>query len=148
MPSRIRGSGNVTDVSMGVNGRRPHSHGVLRSLFRVVTTTSVLHSLPGLSTKILDVRGFDSSKILRLRGGLLMSTGTSPEMLSRRILAGIILAGRWGAVLPADVRRCYAASAQARERASARARENNVYIYIYIYTHTHAHMYMYIYIYT
>ena len=50
------------------------------------------------STKIVDFKGFDSSKILMLRGGLLMSTGGFPEMLSQQILAGIILAGRFGPI--------------------------------------------------
>ena len=58
-------------------------------------------SLPGLATanlrtKILDVRGSDSSRILSVRGGILMSIGNLPESLSQAILAGIILVGRLG----------------------------------------------------
>ena len=49
-----------------------------------------------LRTKILDFRGFDSSRILILRGGILMSIGNFPEILSQRILVGIILVGRLG----------------------------------------------------
>ena len=49
-------------------------------------------------TKILDFRGFDSSIILSLRGGILRSTGNFPEMLSQQILSGIILVGRSGVV--------------------------------------------------
>ena len=45
-------------------------------------------------TKILDFRGFDSSRILVLRGGILMSKGNSPGDLSRQILVGRILVGR------------------------------------------------------
>ena len=50
--------------------------------------------LGGLRTKILDFRGFDSSRIFRLRGGILMSIEDLPESLSRAILAGIILVYR------------------------------------------------------
>ena len=49
-----------------------------------------------LRTKILDFRGFASSIILILRGGIPMSIGNYPENLSQGILAGIILAGRLG----------------------------------------------------
>ena len=49
-----------------------------------------------LCTKILDFRGFDSSMILILRGGLLMSIGNSLEILSQPILVGILLVGRLG----------------------------------------------------
>ena len=41
-----------------------------------------------LRTKILDFRGFDSSIILILRGGILMSMGNSLESLSQAISAG------------------------------------------------------------
>ena len=44
-----------------------------------------------LPTKILDSRGFDSSIILILRGGILMPIGNLLEMLSQGILVGIIL---------------------------------------------------------
>ena len=49
-----------------------------------------------LRTKILDSRGSDSGRILILRGGILMSTGNSPESLNQAILAGRILVGRLG----------------------------------------------------
>ena len=49
-----------------------------------------------LRTKILDFRGFDSSMILILRGGIHRPIGNSPESLSQAILAGIILLGRLG----------------------------------------------------
>ena len=50
-----------------------------------------------LRTTILDhFRGVDSSRILILRGGILMSIGNFPEMLSRRTPVGIILVGRLG----------------------------------------------------
>ena len=39
-------------------------------------------------TKILDFRGFDSSILLILRVGILMSIGDFPEMLSHKVLVG------------------------------------------------------------
>ena len=47
-----------------------------------------------LRTKILDSTGFDSSIILIIRGGILMSIGDFPESVSRAILIGIMLVGR------------------------------------------------------
>ena len=49
-----------------------------------------------LRTKILDFRGFDSSRILILRGGILMSIGNISEIMIQAILVGIILVGRLG----------------------------------------------------
>ena len=50
-------------------------------------------------TKILDLRGFDPSRILMLsKGGILRPVGSFREMLRHQIL-GIILAGRLGAGL-------------------------------------------------
>ena len=43
-----------------------------------------------ISVLILDFREFDSSVILILRGGILMSIGSFPESLSQQILVGII----------------------------------------------------------
>ena len=48
------------------------------------------------STNIMDFRGFDSSIILILRGGIRMSIGDFPECLSHAILVGIMLVGRLG----------------------------------------------------
>ena len=50
--------------------------------------------------KALDFRGFDSSRISNFRGGILLSTGNFPEMLSQASLAGIILVGRLGVAGP------------------------------------------------
>ena len=50
--------------------------------------------MANLLTKIMDFRGFDSSRVLVLWGGVLMSMGNSPEMLSRRLLVGKVLVGR------------------------------------------------------
>ena len=47
-----------------------------------------------LCTKILDFRGFDSSRILTSRCGTLMSAGNFLASLSDAILVGTILAGR------------------------------------------------------
>ena len=49
-----------------------------------------------LRTKILDLRGFCSSIILILRGGISRPIGDFPETLSQRILAGRIVVGRLG----------------------------------------------------
>ena len=50
--------------------------------------------MANLRTKILDLRGLDSSIIIILRGGILVSMGDLPESLSQAISAGIILVGR------------------------------------------------------
>ena len=52
--------------------------------------------LANLRTKILDVRGFDSSIFLISRGGIPRPTGDFPESLSQAILVGIMLVGRLG----------------------------------------------------
>ena len=49
-----------------------------------------------LRTNIMDLGGFESSKILILRGAILMSVGDFPESLSQAILVGIMLVGRLG----------------------------------------------------
>ena len=49
-----------------------------------------------LCTKILDFRGFDSSRILIQRGGIPGPVGNFLESLSQRILVEIILVGRLG----------------------------------------------------
>ena len=49
-----------------------------------------------LRTKTLEFRGFDSSIISNLRGGILMFLGSFAEIMSQRILKGIILVGRLG----------------------------------------------------
>ena len=53
-----------------------------------------------LRKQILNFRGFDSSRILIVRGGMLMPIGNFPEIMSQGILAGIILAGRLGVEAP------------------------------------------------
>ena len=68
-----------------------------------MTTNGINRDLPtspaataNLRTKILDFRGFDSSRILILRGGTLMSIGNFPESLSQAILVERFLIGRFG----------------------------------------------------
>ena len=51
---------------------------------------------PNLPTNIVDFRGVDSSTILILRGGILMSIGDFPESLSQAMLVGTMLVGRLG----------------------------------------------------
>ena len=54
---------------------------------------------PNLPTNIMDFRGFDSSVILILRGGIPRPIGDVPESLSQAILVGIMLVGRLGVLL-------------------------------------------------
>ena len=49
-----------------------------------------------LRTKILDFRGFDSSRTLIARGGIPRPIGNFPKSLSQAILVGIIVVGRLG----------------------------------------------------
>ena len=49
-----------------------------------------------LHTNIMEFRGFDSSIIFILRGGIPRPVGNLPESLSQAILVGIILVGRLG----------------------------------------------------
>ena len=53
-----------------------------------------------ISVLIFWISGFDFSIILILRGGILISIGISPDILSQAILVGIILVGRLGVVGP------------------------------------------------
>ena len=67
--------------------RRPKTR--LRSPGACLTT-------PNLPTIIVDFRGFDSSIILILRGGILRPIGDFPESLSQAMLVGVMLVGRLG----------------------------------------------------
>ena len=51
---------------------------------------------PNPPTKIVDFRGFDSTIILILRGGILRPIGNIPESLSQAILVGVMLVGGLG----------------------------------------------------
>ena len=58
-----------------------------------------IHKLP---TNIVDFRGFDSSIILILRGGILTCIGNIPESLSQAMLVGVMLVEGLG-VPPSEV---------------------------------------------
>ena len=49
-----------------------------------------------LPTNIVDFRGFDSSIMLFLRGGILRPIGDFPESLSQAILVGVVFVGKLG----------------------------------------------------
>ena len=49
-----------------------------------------------LPTNIVDFIGLDSSIMLILMGGMLMSMGDFPESLNQAILVGIMIVGRLG----------------------------------------------------
>ena len=93
-----------------------------------------------LPTRILDFKGFDSSRILILRGGILMSVGNFPESLSQGILAGVILVRRLG-VGPGSI-----GSTPARLRSRGVSLiEDYLHKHIYIYRERDVHIYIYIY---
>ena len=56
---------------------------------------------PNLPTNIVDIRGFDSSMMLNLRGGILMSVGDFPESLSQAMLVGCNVSREIGCKTPA-----------------------------------------------
>ena len=58
-----------------------------------IADDGITHNLP---TNIMDFRGFDSSIILILRGGIPRHIGNSPESLSQAILVGIMFVARLG----------------------------------------------------
>ena len=58
-----------------------------------------MNGTANLRTTVLDFRGLDSSRILILRGGILMSIGNILESLSQAIVVGIILVGRLGVLV-------------------------------------------------
>ena len=51
---------------------------------------------PNLPTKIVGFRGFDSSIMLCLRGGIARPVGNFPESLTPAMLEGVMLVGRLG----------------------------------------------------
>ena len=62
----------------------------------VVITASFQRVTANLRTNIMDFRGFNSSVVLIIRSGILMSIGDFPESLSQAILVGIMLVGKLG----------------------------------------------------
>ena len=97
-----------------------------------------LQTTANLPAKIVDFRGFDSSIILILRGGILMSIGEFPESLSQRILVGISLVGRLG--VPA----WFGKTIRVLRRTCRVPEHLNVYMYIYIYTYIHTYIHVFI----
>ena len=65
-------------------------------LYYIISYYYDCYTTANLPTNIMDFGGFDSSIILMLRGGLLMSIGNFLESLSQAILVGIMLVGRLG----------------------------------------------------
>ena len=63
---------------------------------RVNGQNRVSEGTPDLPTNIAGFRGFDSSVILILRGGILRYIGDYPESLIQAMLVGIMLVGRLG----------------------------------------------------
>ena len=56
----------------------------------------MLYYTPNLPTTIVDFRGFDSSIMLILRGGIPRPIGNFPEGLTQAMLVGIMLVGGLG----------------------------------------------------
>ena len=55
-------------------------------------------STPNVPTNVVGFRGFDSSVILMLRGGISRPTGNRRESLTQAMLVGTMLVGRLGVV--------------------------------------------------
>ena len=70
------------------------------SLSRRSDSRRVRSHTANLHTNIMDFGGFDSSIVLILRGGILMSIGDFEEDLSQAMLVGIMLVGRLGVSAP------------------------------------------------
>ena len=64
----------------------------------VVRGNHLSHTTPNLPANIMDFKGFDSSIILILRGGIPRPIGDFPECLSQAMLVGITLVGWLGVV--------------------------------------------------
>ena len=107
-------------------------------------------------TNIVDVRGFDSSIISILRGGIPRPIWSFPESLSRAMLVGVMLVGRLGVpsrfLEPCSTARLWLwllSLVQIRESCGMRCfpcsyinvRKCCVDIYIYIYTYMYVHTY-------
>ena len=73
-----------------------HAARCFHSILYHVSYMHVRESTPSLPTNIVDLRGFDSSIILILWAGILMSTGNFLESLSQAILVVAMLVGRLG----------------------------------------------------
>ena len=103
---------------------------------------------PIILGNIVGFRGFDSSIILNLMGGIPMSIGDFPESLSQAMLVGMMLVGRLGVLAASGVA---PACANARSNMSHNNDDNNdnsddnsntcllliIYIILYIYDDFH-----------
>ena len=101
---------------------------------------------PHPPTNMVDFRGFDSSTISILRGGILMSIGNLPESLSPAMLVGMMLVGRLGRRLGIQFRLKFCVQARATSPIVSVSKQDKVpdtscmkriyrdkHIYIYIY---------------
>ena len=59
---------------------------------------NIIASTPGSPTNIVGFGGFDSSTMLILRGGILMSIGDFPESSSQAMLVCVMLVGGLGVI--------------------------------------------------
>ena len=124
-------------------------------MLRRVPHTRVLVTVAtaNLCSKIMDVGGFELSRILILRGGIPRPIGKFPESLSQAILVGIVLVGRLGLrrggflqrVREPGVRKLKISESQLLGKFPADL--GIIYDYIYIYMYTYIHTYIYIYYY-
>ena len=126
-----------------------------------LTRTALLTA--NLRTKILDFRGSDTSMILSLWGGILMSIGDFPESSSQQILVGRFLDWAYLSLAARRCSRCPGSSTSRRRACSGPCKASAsgdymIYIYIwyiivyicmhmYTYKHVYIHIYIYICIY-
>ena len=83
---------SISIITRGMTGWR----GTSRSPGTKAAVTEVLRDTANLPTNIVDFRGFDSSVILIVRGGIPRSICDFPESFCQAMLVGIILVGRLG----------------------------------------------------
>ena len=113
--------------------------------------------MPNLPTNIVGFRGFDSSIILFVRGGILMSIGDFPESLSQAMLAGLMLVGRLGvvrcrkalAMIPGDTCRPDRPARRlptSDEEEDEEEEDPTILMYVCIYVYLSLSLYIYIYI--
>ena len=110
---------------------------------------------PNFPTNIVDFRGFDSSLILIVRGGIPRPKGSFLESLSQAMLAGVMLVGRLG------VARVCGSRSRSPLQTSSHSRlagpgcvserrfptsEDSDRLYVYMCIHIYIYIYVYIYI--
>ena len=90
-PPRLRRGYRIGGEATGAQAALtfcPGRRGVWHPSLAALQSPSRSRSTFNLRTRIFDFRGFDSSRILIVRGGILMSMGNFPESLSQGILVG------------------------------------------------------------